>query len=222
MRQITNLLPKIVLVLATFIVAYVLVVYAIQKFSTPGGSKVPIAEYLALSQKYETEIIARRDEIMLIIELPKSEYTSNENIDFRITLVNKSGKAITVRKPEATGTAIRVNFDDNNELVFEITPSDPSLVLNFPVPLGFQPGSPFALPTDFALLQAGENYEALITMPHPLSPMPQGQYSVYLKYRNYHFGANDPENSDKFIDYHAWMGEIESNTVSFSIVPDNK
>ena len=72
------------------------------------------------------------------------------------------------------------------------------------------------------LLPPNESYEAVITMPQPLHPIPLGQYSMSLKYRNYLFGADGPKDSGQFIDYHGWMGEIESNIVSFSIVPDNK
>jgi len=222
MRQITNLPLKIVLVLATLILTYALITYAIQRSSTLGGSKVPISEYLALAQKYEQEINARRDEIVLAIELPKSEYTSDERIDFSVTLMNRSSRDTTIRRPDTPSNAIRVNFDTDDELAFMITPSDSSLVLNFPMPIGLQPGPPVISSDEFALLHSGENYGAAITLPYPLSPMPEGQYSVYLKYRNYHFGVGDPENPEKFIDYHAWMGEIESNSVNFSIIPTNK
>lgn len=190
-----------------------------QKALSPTGTTVPVSEYPTLQAKYSAEIDARHEELELWIELPKVGYSLKEIIELKVTLTNRAEKDVIVRKPDAQTN--RVSAHPNiGEIIFVVIPSDPAISLNFPALVAPYPGSLVTPPDDFILLHSSETYTTSIALPQPLDPIPQGQYSVYLKYRNYRFGADGLDNSREFfIDYHAWMGETDSNTVVFDIKP---
>ncbi len=185
--------------------------------SRPIGTPVPASLHPTLQAKYDLEMPHRRDELQFSIRLPKSSYTPEENIEFNVTLVNRSQMDVIARKPDASINQVTAN-PDLGDIIVIVKPQDPTISLNFPALAMPYPGSLLTPPDDFVLLHPAESYATSIVMPRPRGSMPKGQYSVYLKYKNYLFGADSPDR-EFFIDYNAWMGEIDSNTVIFQVIP---
>lgn len=200
----------------TIVVLFLLSVGCTSQASRPSGILVPASLYPTLQAKYDLEMTNRRDELQFSIALSKGSYTPEENIEFSVTLTNRSRTNVIARKPDASTNLITTS-PDLGEIIFMITPHDPTISLNFPALAMPYPGSLVTSPDDFVLLHPAESYVTSITMPRPRGSMPQGQYSVYLKYKNYDFGADSPDR-EFFVDYNAWMGEIDSNTVTLQIV----
>jgi len=206
--------------LVVMMVALILILFSstANKSTIPRGTPVPFSEFSQLASTYDQEINARRGEIEISIEIPKTAYTPEEVISFSVSLINRSDKDIVIHKPDAEYNIISAYPGSRDELAFVVIPDNPAISLAFQ-----GPSAPIAglvhHPEGFALLSPGKSYVTSIAMPRLIRPMPPGRYSVFLTYRNHVFAADEPNQAESFIDYHAWMGEITSNTLSFEIIP---
>lgn len=189
------------------------------KNSIPPGTPVPLSEFSRLANTYDQEIDARHHEIEIRIEIPKTAYAPDESIIFSVSLTNTSDHDVVIHKSDAKSNIISAYPGSRDELVFVVIPDDPAASLAFQGPGAPIAGALMHQPEDFTLLDPSESYIASIAMPRPIKPMPPGRYSVFVKYRNYIFAADGPNQSESFIDYHAWMGDIASNALSFEIDP---
>lgn len=216
-----NALRKTIHLLPTVILLSILIACTTARTtSTQTGRIVPASEFSKLADKYNHEIDARHNEIEVRIELPKTTYAPNEAIAFNVVLINESNTDVIVRKPDSQTNRVDTDPNSRDELVFVVIPDNSMIPLTFPAPVALYPGAASIPPKDFVLLPPGQGYTATIAMPHPLHPMSVGRYSAQLKYSNYRFDASAPGDSGNFfLDFHAWMGEITSNTVTFESVP---
>jgi hypothetical protein len=212
--------------LTIVLLAFMLVVCIAPEIWTPVPTVVPEGKYSALSERYYQEIDARRDDIELRLELPKTQYAPSEDVEFRIILTNASRGDVVVRKPDGlwawTGVHIgSVRADTplaDHDVVLLVTTEDSTISLYFPevFPIADRFGM-VGDQEDFVLLRPDQHYMASISMPRV--ELLEGRYLAQVIYRNHWFGTTilgDPENV--FLDYHAWMGEIASNTVRFEVV----
>jgi hypothetical protein len=189
----------------------------VQKPRQPTGVLEPESRYIELSEKYRGEIDARQDEIEIQIKLLKTQFASEETITVSVSLINRSDHDVVVRKPDSETNRVSNYANRVDEIVFLIVPDDPSVSLDFSLRLLDGPG--MLPPETFILLSPSQSYTTSMTVLHPVSPMPEGRYSLSLKYSNYRFDSQSPDKSGPtFLDYHAWMGEITSNVVTFDIV----
>ena len=174
------------------------------------------SDYDRLFNEYMGQVEARRNEISVMIEPTKVEYSSTELIELEVTITNLSDHHIVIRRPEA----------ELNYLVFPtpmefmLIPSDPDIRINLLLPLGHIDDRIEIRPDEFFVLEKGKSYTGIVPLiPRPEPPLPVGSYSVKGTYQNYDFGAFSIDKEILISDYNAWMGEVETNTTTLEVIP---
>ena len=174
------------------------------------------SDYERQFNEYLAQVDTRQNEISVVIEPTKLEYEPNELIEFEVTITNLSDRTIVIRRPEA----------ELNYLVFPtpmefvLIPSDSNIRINLLLPPGSIDARIEIQPDEFVVLETRKSYVGIVPIiPRPNQPLPAGKYSVNGKYQNYTFGAFINDEETLITDYNAWMGEIETNSTTFEVVP---
>ncbi len=156
--------------------------------------------------------------IRVEIALPKNEYHPDELLEFVVTIMNVSERTIVVRRPEA-----ELDYFVQVPLMeFLLVPSDPNISIKYILPIGDFEGFIEIPPSDFVVLSPTQSYTGMVPIiPRPRVPLPAGTYSVSAVYSNGAFGAFvNTDNELLLTDYDAWMGDVETNTITFEVVSE--
>lgn len=184
------------------------------------GDVVPMSDRKVLREKYFGEISEREGEIGFTIDVDPKVLNPEDIVAVRTIVTNQSGGDIIIRRQDGRSIQYSTFEESPAEIVYNISPDDPSIQLNFPITQTLSPGPIVIPPEEFVKLKPNEDYSVTLQIPEFLEPLPPGHYSISLVYRNYMYGAYDPEGpEDTFLDLHAWLGEKRSNTASFEVTP---
>ena len=187
--------------------------------TTPIGRKInwESGEVSELRRIYEEQESARYDEVGFKIELAKNKYSPTDEIIVHATLTNRTDHDITVLK-------MYMQTDREYEIFYGvkavIEANDPNVSVEFEETLsGFDLVQYSRPPEAFVKIQARQRYSECLELLPIKEPLPAGRYNLYLMYANQDFGADVVnESGSYFLDFDAWMGELQSNTVTFEII----
>lgn len=192
---------------------------SLQNISPPVRAEVTSDEFEKLYGEYLKQIDGHKNDIQVQINPIKTQFSPDEQIIFTVVITNKINKNVVIRRQDA-----EIDRDipsATTPMFFSIVPADPSTTLIYPG-LGNNVTERLSIPSkDFIVLRPGKSYSVnMPVIPKPKGPVPTGAYSVSATYKNYTPGAiPDKDDNVYLIDYGAWMGEITSNEVNFTVVP---
>ncbi len=172
-------------------------------------------DYIELQNKYLQQVETRQNEISIVIKPTKPIYKPDEVIEFQVMVNNLTDHDIVIRRPEAYLNYLAFP----TPMSFTLIPADPDTNIELLLPGGSVFISVEIQADEFVVINQQQAYSSVVPLiPRPREPLPRGKYSVVGMYQNYFFGAYVTTEL-YFTDYNAWMGEVETNSVTFEVVP---
>jgi len=190
-----------------------------RKNVTPQGKIVNLEELDNLRTRSFSQMDARKNDVQLSIELPKSKFKTTETINVTVSLTNITSADIVVYSMDAMpvfGGTNKIPYGIEFILISEDTGLriEKDSYLDFPQ---LMPPSPQV----FSILPANSSHILKLSLTGVFQSIPAGNYSIQTLYMNKSdFGAEvNKESESYFVDYDAWIGTMLSNIESFRITP---
>lgn len=178
-----------------------------------------------------SRVESMKEQLELKLTLEKENIHHGEAIFFTVHFINKADIPITLRIPQQSGI---LDIDHpNTSLLYSITPLGKSISLE--TPLSILNSTPYIFITpvqssEFEVLSPNSTIDVKLELPNIVylkredqweeSSLPSGQYIIDVAYENLYIGYEVETNSSiQFVDKLAWVGRINAEPVTLTILP---